>query len=182
MKRWSSTAVLLSSFLFMVGCTSMCGSGRTSLTPDQVVENYLNVSLNMKKPEEKQKLLDLTTGNLKAAIQEASDEDIMNNMIKKSYKLLSYSVTERKNRTPREVEISFNIEYKELNPADPVLTEANAPVVETKNTVAVIKEQGAWYIRDVLGKSTRIDFPVETEVIKPSQNGPTEDSPTVEFE
>ena len=179
--RRSSVAVLICSFLFMVGCTSMCGSSRANLTPDQVVENYLNISLNMKKPSEKEKLLDLTTGNLKAAISEASDEDILNNMIKKSYRLMSYSVTERKNRTPREVEIAFTIEYKEMNPDDASITEANAPVIETKNTVAVIKEKGSWYIRDVLGKSTRIDFPVEAEVIKPS-NPPTEDPPTVEFD
>jgi hypothetical protein len=35
--------------------------------------------------------------------------------------------------------------------------------VETENSVALIKEKGAWFIRDVIGAKTRIDFPVSVE-------------------
>jgi hypothetical protein len=56
----------------------------------------------------------------------------------------------------------------------------NAPQTTTENTVSVVKRDGAWYIQDVLGKKTSIDFILGDE-IKPGQSGsdpgPSEEAP-----
>jgi hypothetical protein len=131
------------------------------MSPEQVVESYLDKALNMKDVSERDQLADFTTGNLKAAIESASPEAIKSAYIDRTYKLENYSVIERRDRTPRETEITFRLTYKDLVPA--TKAENEAPSVTTENTVALIKESGTWLIRDVVGNKTSIDFPVAEE-------------------
>lgn len=149
------------SILFFLGCTKMCSKSRVDMTPEEVVEAYLDVSLNMTTLSEKELLLNLTTGNLHRSIDAASDAIITEAFINKHYKLESYSVVERRDRTPRETEITFRLVYLNLGNKREKTTE-EAPKISTENTVSVIKEKKIWLIRDVLGKKTEIDFPLKS--------------------
>lgn len=167
------------SALFITGCTSMCGVKRSSMTPEQVVEGYLDIALNMKDVSERDKLLDYTTGNLKAAIESAPPETIKLAYVDRQYKIENYSVVERRDRTPRETEITFQLTYNDLgtSPTKP----DEAPKVTTENTVSVVKENGLWLIRDVLGNKTSIDFPVSEESRISAKPGPgIDDEPAPE--
>jgi hypothetical protein len=167
------------SFLLLIGCTKMCSSGRDSMTPEEVVQMYLDISLNMTEVGQKKELMKLTTGNLKNALEGASDDVITSAFIKQHLKLDRYSVVERRDRTPRETEITFYLSYRNLGPDKSAKLE-NAPQTTTENTVSVVKRDGAWYIADVLGKKTSIDFILGDE-IKPGQGGsdpgPSEEAP-----
>lgn len=153
----------LLSFFILVGCSKMCGSGRNDMTPEQVVQTYLDISLNMTKVQQKQDLMKLTTGNLKNALVQAPDDVITAAFIKQNYKLERYSVVERRDRTPRETEITFLLTYRNLG-ADKKANPDTAPKTTTENTLSVVKEDGAWFIRDVLGKKTSIDFLLDEEI------------------
>ena len=161
---------LISVALFITGCTSMCGVKRSAMTPEQVVEAYLEVALNMNDVAERDNLLEFTTGNLKAAIESASPETIKVAYVDRKYQILNYSVVERRDRTPRETEITFQLTYNDLGlegrPAK------DSPKVTTENTVAVVKENGLWMIRDVLGNKTSIDFTVSEESKITAKPGP----------
>jgi hypothetical protein len=153
------------------------------MSPEQVVEGYLDKALNMKEISERDQLADYTTGNLKAAIESASPETIKSAYIDRTYKLKNYSVIERRDRTPRETEITFRLTYQDLVPATKAETEA--PEVTTENTVVLIKESGAWLIRDVVGNKTSIDFPVSEEskiTAKAGQVGQLNDDVETEIE
>src|SRR5690606_9347269 len=158
MKPWMMCLAVIS----IVGCTRSCGKTRGDMTPDQVVEAYLDIALNMSDVSERNVLMEYTTGNLKSAIEAASEETIRKAYIDRSYKIASYSVVERRDRTPRETEITFRLEYLDLGTGDGA-KETEAPKVTTENTVSVIKEDGIWLIRDVMGNKTSIDFPVSEE-------------------
>ncbi|MEN9835423.1 MAG: hypothetical protein RL011_1616, partial [Pseudomonadota bacterium] len=82
----------------------------------------------------------------------------------------------RKDRTPRETEISFQLTYNDLGVEN--ATPQDAPKVTTENTVSVIKANGLWMIRDVLGNKTSIDFPVSAESRISAKPGPGIDEPT----
>ncbi len=164
-----SRLIPILSFLLLFGCTKMCGSGRDGMTPEQVVQAYLDISLNMTEVGQRSELLKLTTGNLKNALEQATDDVITSAFIKQNFKLERYSVVERRDRTPRETEITFMLDYKNLGPDKNVKPE-DAPQTTTENTVSVVKNQGAWYIRDVIGKKTSIDFILGDE-IKPAPGG-----------
>lgn len=161
---------ILSVALLVTGCTSMCGVKRSGMSPEQVVEAYLEVALNMHDVSERDNLMEFTTGNLKAAIESASPETIKTAYVDRKYQILNYSVVERRDRTPRETEITFQLTYNDLGVDDKAAKEA--PKVTTENTVAVVKENGLWMIRDVLGNKTSIDFPVSEESKISAKPGP----------
>ncbi len=162
--RWMLIVVILAT-----GCTNQCTSDRKSLTPEQVVQNYLDLSLNMTDVSQKPEIINLTIGNLREALEQASDDLLTDAFINKNYHLEQYSIIERRDRTPRETEITFMIVYRDLG-KDRKLKPEQAPKVMTENTVALLKYKGAWAIHDVLGKKTSIDFPLpdKGEDIRPS--------------
>lgn len=161
--RTTSTRSLfiLVSVISLGGCVRSCGSKREGMAPEKVVEAYLNTALNMKRVSQREDLLQYTTGRLKEAISTASEETITSAYINRHYDLESYAVIERKDRTARETEITFRLRYKDLGEAAQRPADTNsAATVQTENTVALFKEKGVWYIRDVVGAKTSIDFPV----------------------
>jgi hypothetical protein len=166
--------------MMITGCTGMCGVKRASMTPSQVVEAYLDVALNMNDVGDRDVLAEFTTGNLKAAIESASPETIRTAYVDRKYQIVSYSVVEQRDRTPRETEITFQLTYHDLgvNAKDaPKDAADNAPKVTTENTVSVIKKNGLWFIRDVLGNKTAIDFPVSADSQISAKPGPGIDQP-----
>jgi hypothetical protein len=168
---------LLMTTVFLTACTSMCGVNRSSMTPEQVVEAYLDVALNMTDVDQRDLLLDYTTGNLKAAIEGATPDTIRTAYVDRKYKILNYSVVERRDRTPRETEVSFQLTYNDLGTEGKAATDA--PKVTTENTVSVVKENGVWLIKDVLGHKTSIDFPISEESKITAKPGPgTDDEET----
>lgn len=149
----------------LAGCQQMCSGDRAAMTPEEVVETYLSESLNMQQASDKKVLLALTTGNLNSAIREASDEYIKKAFIERKYQVQHFSIMERRDRTPRETEITFTLAFQTPQEG---LSAKSLPTTNTENTVALIKEKGAWWIRDVVGKKTTIDFPVnDADVIRP---------------
>ena len=172
--KFVKTGKWLILFLAMTACTKMCGSKHANLSPEEVVEAYLDVALNMTSVDDKAYLMQYTTGQLRYAIETATDEAIMNAYIKRKYKLLAYSVVERRDRRPKEVEITFELTYKDLNDFDANnqtvnISEEDAATTKTENTVRVVKVQNLWLISDVVGKKTTIDFPVRPQDVIKSQ-------------
>ncbi len=163
----------------VTGCTRFCGRNRRDLTPEQVIEGYLDTSLNMSDVSQRQNLLLYTTGNLRSAIASVSDDTIKQAYIDRKFEIVSFSVLEKKDRTPREMEITFQLNYKDLGKVEEKIKSADAPDVITENTVSLVKEKETWYIRDVLGQKTAIDFPLAQGAriqAKPGDNTPDEPS------
>ena len=180
MLRFLKRSTLILSILIATSCTRFCGARLSDLPPEKIVESYLNVSLNLKSTKDKQNLLELTTGKLNESIAAASEETLRLAFVERKYEVISYVVVERKDRTPRETEITFRLKYKDLSAnANP----AEAPVVTTENTVSVIREKGVWLLRDVIGAKTNLDFAVskDSEVrgsgTHPQPYGPSDDVP-----
>lgn len=162
--------------LVITGCTRFCGTSHSDMNPEQVVEAYLNVALNMTSVAERGELMEYTTGNLKNAISQASDETLKAAYIDRKYKIENYSVVERRDRTPRETEVTFRLTYKDLGTAEPKPVN-EAPKVTTENTVSVVRENKLWLIKDVMGNKTSIDFPVAPESQISAKPGPGIDKP-----
>lgn len=140
-------------------CTKLCSKSHEDLDPVEVVEQYLDIALNMTSLEQRDDLLQFTTGALHESIAKASDETLTEAYINKSYKLNRYSVVERRDRTPRETEITFELVYREFTKDDKTPKEA-IPLISTENTVSVVRENNLWLIKDVLNKKSTFDFPV----------------------
>ena len=159
MMKYKFWNLILFSFI-AVSCTKQCTGGRKSMTPQEVVEAYLQIAFNMSEITQKDMLLQYTAGELHTAIAGASDDTIVQAYVASRYKLQGYSWLETRDRTPRETEITYSLSYYE-NPESS--KGEDAALITTTNTVSLIRENGAWFIRQVLKNKTSIEFPLYPE-------------------
>lgn len=176
MKR--SYLLIVGLVVVLVGCTRSCTKSHASMSPEQVVEAYLDTAFSLTSTDQRAYLTRYTTGNLKHAIDTATDQTILDAYINRKFKIVQYSVVERTDRRPREVEIVFQLSFKETSEGN----ENDIPTTTTENTVSVVKENNLWLISNVLGKKTSIDFPVSPDSVIKASPGPGEDTPEVPAE
>jgi hypothetical protein len=160
----------------LLSCTQMCKKSYKNLSPEEVVETYLNIGLNMAKVSQRDDLIELTTGPLKEALKQASDENIREAYIDRKLVLKEYSVLERRDRTPRETEITFRLKFQDKNRTGFEDTAKDA-LITAENTVALVRENSAWLIHDVIGTRTTIDFGTNSDSVIRARPGPGLDSP-----
>ena len=77
------------------------------MNPEEVVEAYLDVALNMTHVNQRTLLIRYTTGELREAIAQVSDDIIKQAYIDKNFVVEAFSILEYRERTPREIEITF---------------------------------------------------------------------------
>lgn len=145
--------------LLITGCTSMCDTAHKDMNPEEVVEEYLSITFNIDDVNQIGSLIEFTSGNLKQALEAADSKTIQKVFIDKNYDLKRFSILERRNRTPREVEITYELAYLDKKGS------SEDALVTAENTLNLIRQKGAWYITDVIGGKTEIDFQTP-EVIK----------------
>lgn len=148
----------LSVFIF-AGCTNMCTPRHKDMTAEEVVEKYLDIAFNIQYVDQVKALISLTSGNLKESLEEADAQTVQRVFIDKKYALKRFSITQRRDRTPREVEITYELAYNELNEGS-----ASDADVLTEKTLSLVKKDGAWYVADVIGGKTAIDFQIGAEI------------------
>lgn len=163
--------------MLVASCEKQC-TRSGEIPAEKVVEIYLNIALNMEKVEQKNDLMFYTTGELKDALADASDETIMKAYIEKRYKINSFSLIGRKDRTPAETEITYKLQYKEL--PEGVQDETLSVDVNTENTVVLSREGGRWLIREVIGNATSFDFPVNGNSMVGSKDKDPEPAPMLQ--
>lgn len=184
MRFWQGFWVLIA----LTGCAPSCERKLEDLTPEEIVEAYLETSFNLSSVEQKGELLQFTTGKLRQTIAEIDDNTFRAAYVEKKYTNPGYRIIERLARTPREMEITFLLSYDEKvspeasqSPSEQASMEDN-PQVETENTVSLLREEGIWRIQEVLDKKTSIAFPQFTIRPRPvgQRTDPLEDAQTDE--
>ncbi len=149
--------------LICTACTNLCTKTRKSMSAEEVVKAYLSIAFNMKKVSQKRLLLQYTMGPLQAAIASANEKTIIEAYIKPRYKLHSIAIISKKNITPREVQITYQLEYKEANTNEDIKDVENESIKQTvENTVSLYSLKSRWFINGVIDNKTSIEFPITT--------------------
>lgn len=135
----------------------MCSVTRDDMSPQQVVEAYLEIAFNMEKVDQRRILLDYTTGDLEASISMASLTMIEELYIKPQYKIENLYIAEPQYRTPVECEVSYTLTYKELMDLEGL---TDKTVTTTQNIVSLVQLKEKWYIQGVIDKKSSVEFPL----------------------
>lgn len=141
----------------LTGCVKMCSVTRDDMSPQQVVEAYLEIAFNMEKVDQRRILLDYTTGDLEASISMASLTMIEELYIKPQYKIENLYIAEPQYRTPVECEVSYTLTYKELMDLEGL---TDKTVTTTQNIVSLVQLKEKWYIQGVIDKKSSVEFPL----------------------
>lgn len=158
-KQYIKSIIYLTLSLSVAGCASMCKKSHKDMTAEEVVEAYLEVAFNLNSIDDLTRLIAYASGNLKQALEEADAATVDRIFIARRYDVIRFSFIERKDHTPREVQITYELEYQELSNEDQA-------VMTIKNSLNLFRKDGAWFITDVIGGETSIDFLIADEVTK----------------
>ena len=166
MKRYSGLK-FFTLLLCIVGCTTMCDSSHEDMNPEQVVEAYLTEAFNIQDVSEVDNIIQYTTDNLKKELEKADTNKITEMFISKRYNLDNFLVVEKSQKTPREIEVTYELSYQELSASTDEGRAANQTI---ENTFALVRKKGKWFISDVFGGDTNIDFQTPTKLIPCSKS------------
>ena len=143
----------------LLGCTvRSCSGGRKDIPPEEQLHSYISTAVNVTKPEQRQELVNLTAGPLKAALVNASEETFKRAYIEKKYDFRSFDIVQRKDAPGgKETQVDFKLVYKSWNAGEP---SDRAPIVETNNRATLVYEHGQWAIQKVESLGSAFEWDV----------------------
>jgi hypothetical protein len=155
------------------GCTGGGCSSRKDVPPEEQLHSYIDKAVNVTKPLDRTELVELTTGSLKSALVNMSEEAFKQAYIERKYDFRSFEIIERRDVSEKEVQIEFRIVYKSWRPGE--RTE-RAPILDTKNRAYLNYEYGRWAISKVESMGSSFEWEVglplddvKAEELKPGE-------------
>lgn len=160
----------------LLGCSVRGCSQVSDIPPEDQLHSYISLAVNVTTPEQKQELLDLTTGDLKSALSGATEESFKRAYIDRKYDFKSFDILERKDvPDKKEVTIDFKLVYKSWNAGE---SADRAPVIETTNRATLDYENGQWALAKVESQGSNFEWEVGLPMDNVSTQGvKPEDAP-----
>ena len=171
-----STSVMLSAGCSMRGCT-----GETKdIPPEDQLHSYISMAVNVTLPEQREELVSLTTGALKSALVNASEESFKKAYIDKKYDFKTFEIVSRKdNPDSKEIELDFKLVYRSWHAGEPP---DRAPLLETVNRANMVYDHGQWALSRVESLSSSFEWEVGLPMDGVSTTGVKPEDPPVEIE
>ena len=132
-----------------------CSKTHETMGPEEVLKTYLEIAFNINDTNQRSLLIPLTRGNLRRVLEEASTSELEEAYVKPHYRVDHFSVLYTNPKTPREVEMTYQVTYQRLNSSQSYGEEA---IIHNENTVAAMRIDGRWYLHDLLTSHTELDF------------------------
>jgi hypothetical protein len=167
--------------LILVGCSMRgCSGYDKDIPPEDQLHSYITAAVNVTKPENKQDLVDLTTGALQAAIINASDETFKKAYIDKKYDFKNFEIIQRKDKEDgKETEIDFKLTYRSWNAGE---AGERAPIVQTNNRATLEYHRGQWALSKVESLGSQFEWQVGLPMDDVSTKGVTPEDAPIEVE
>jgi|GEM_PF-6512363 len=161
----------------MRGCS---GRGRVDIAPEDQLHAYINTAVNVTKSEQRQDLLDLTTGELKGSLINASEETFKRAYIDKKFDFKSFDIVQRKDAPGgKETQVDFKLVYKSWSAGE---SSDRAPLLETTNRATLEYEHGQWAISKVESLGSSFEWEVGLPMDDVSTKGVNPDDAPKEIE
>ena len=160
----------------LLGCSIRGCTQVTDIPPEDQLHSYISLAVNVTRPEQKQDLLDFTTGELKSSLNGATEDTFKRAYIDRKYDFKSFEILERKDVPgKKEVTIDFKLVYKSWNAGE---SPERAPLVETKNRATLDYQNGQWAISKVESQGSNFEWDVGLPMDNVSTQGvKPEDAP-----
>jgi hypothetical protein len=171
--------VVMAALVTASGCSFRGCSSKKDIAPEDQLHSYITTAVNVTSSEDKEKLIELTSGELRRAISSASEEAFQKAYIEKKYDFRGFELVERRDIEPgKTLELDFRLNYKSWSTGEePDLV----PFVETLNRAVLTYEHGRWVISNVQSLETSFDWEVGLPLDNVDTTGITPETPPVQI-
>jgi hypothetical protein len=111
-------------------------------TPEGALQQYVTMAFNAKNPEDRKKLVDLSTGDALYFIQNMTDEEFKKHFIDSNLQFVSMKAKDLRQETSGDVSMVYELNYKE--------GKVGTQTIHTNKKIAYLtfdKEAKAWKIK-----------------------------------
>lgn len=126
----------------LVAMLAGCTKGPKADTPEGALEKYVTAAFDAKSPDDRQKLIDLSTGDALVYIERMSPEEFKKHFIDSKLRFVSMKAKDRRVENTGDVSLVYELEYKEGDVA--------STTVHTNKKIAYLthdKEKNEWKIK-----------------------------------
>lgn len=164
----------------LVGCSLRTCSSKKDVPPEDQLHAYISRAVDVTRPEQRQELIDLTTGPLRSALVNASEESFKRAYIEKHYDFKGFEIVERRDVDPgKRIELDFKLVYRSWNSGE---QPDHVPMMETVNRATLDYDLGHWAIASVESLKTSMDWEVGLPLDDVSAKGVSPEDPPVEID
>lgn len=143
--------LLVGMLVFVGACT--CDPKPKDREPKEILTAYLERVVNVTQAKDREDLLVLTTGEIKAALLNATEAEFRRAYIQKRYDVQAFEITGESKTTPDSVMLSFYMQYRDKPQGDP-----NPIDVLIQNQVELVRENDRWLINRIFPGDSRLEF------------------------
>lgn len=128
---------LLALVLLLAACTK---APKTD-TPEGALNAYVNAAFAVKGPGDRQKLIDLSTGDARGFLERMTDEDFRKQFIDSNLRFVSVDTKDMREENSGDVSLVYELSYREGS--------NTSPTVHTNKKIAYLTKdaEGHWRIR-----------------------------------
>lgn len=136
---------------------SACTKGGKTDSPEAVLEAYVKKAINAKSGSDKGALYDYTTGKALERLQQMSDEDFINSLVKPEFKFVHFSTRDRRQEEDGSVNLVYELVYDSAG-GDTSAKVTNRKIAYFKNV------DGKWKIEDTRNVKSFVEVEKGMEV------------------
>ena len=151
--RTMSVLLPLSFFFLLLTQGCLCDRPKTNVPPKKVLIEYLEKVINITRESEKEDLLKLSTGELKAALLNIDSEMFVKNYLQRKLEIHHFEVISETLKDDRHARVLFYIGYTNPSEGDQVPVQS---VVQ--NEVELEKVGGRWLIDRIVAGNSSLEF------------------------
>lgn len=145
--------------ILQIGCFSLIltafactNDQQASKDPKQKLNDYITKSFSVKSLDDRNELLGFLTGEAKARLASWSDDQFRDAFVDSKRQFSKFAVKEVKNFSPAQTEITYELAYNDKDKS------GNDTKITNKKMAEMVKENGAWFIKDVHNIKELVEF------------------------
>lgn len=144
---WNKLFLRISPFVvLLIGCNFFSGPDKDS--PQGVLKEYIARTFALKSFSEKSRLLELTTGEVKEALEKLDSESFTKHFLESKKELMSMKLRDERKISDDRYSITYELSYSS-KPSDDQVTIKKHALFE--------KKDGKWFIAEVKNLKTYIE-------------------------
>lgn len=119
-----------------------CTKGQKADTPEGALEKYVTAAFDAKRPSDRKKLIELSTGDALIFIEQMSDENFKKHFIDSNLRFVSMKAKDKRVENTGDVSLVYELEYKE--------GDSGKQVIHTNKKIAYLthdNEKNEWKIK-----------------------------------
>ncbi|NBW80762.1 hypothetical protein EBR21_03315 [bacterium] len=174
-RRWTLLAVC---FFLVSGCGPVRCGARVDISPEDQLNNYITLAVNITRMDQREELENLTTGEFRDHLTSSSPEAFKKAYLDRRYDFDAYEVISKSEvEAGREIQLEYRMKFRTWLTGE---DNKRAPVQEIRSLATMKYTNGQWAIASIKPLDSEYNWDVGLPLEGVSTQGITPDSPVVD--